>query len=172
MKHWILWLLAGVILVIGGFLALLNPLAATLTAVAIAAWSFLIGGALQMYAAFSQEGSGNKVWPALAGLAGVITGILLFKNPLVGIISLTMLVAIMFMIIGVAKVILSFSLKGTTAFWPVLISGVLSVILALMIFSDFPSSAATILGILLAIELISNGASLVMLSLYKKPKTA
>ena len=67
MKHWILWLLAGIVLVIGGFLALTNPLAATLTATAIAAWSLLIGGVVQIYAAFTQEESGSKVWPAISG---------------------------------------------------------------------------------------------------------
>lgn len=169
MKHWILWLITGVIFVVGGFLALTNPLAATLAATMIAAWSFLIGGALQIYAAFNQEGTENKIWPALAGLAGVIVGVLLFKNPLEGVISLTIMVAIMFFVIGVAKVILSFSLKGTSAFWPIMLSGILSVVLSLMIFSNFPQSAATILGILLAVELISNGVSLIMMSLYKKP---
>lgn len=172
MKHWFLWLIAGIILIIGGFLALANPLAATLTATAIAAWTFLIGGALQLYAAFTQEGSGSKIWPALAGIAGIILGIALFNNPFAGVISLTILVAMLFFVIGLSKIFVSFSFKGTSAFWPLLISGALSLILALMIFSNFPASAVTILGILLAVELISNGVSLVMLSLYSKSAEA
>lgn len=171
MKHWLLWLIAGIVLVIGGVLALTNPLAATLTATAIAAWSFLIGGVVQIYAAFTQEGSGSKIWPALAGLAGVVVGIALFNNPFAAVVSLTILVAMMFFVMGLTKIFVSFSLKGTSAFWPVLISGALSVILALMIFSNFPSSAVTILGILLAVELISSGVSLIMMSLNKKPAT-
>lgn len=169
MKHWLLWLITGVIFVFGGFMALTNPLAATLAATMIAAWSFLIGGALQIYVAYKQEGDESKIWPALVGLSGVIVGVFLFKNPLEGVISLTIVVAIMFLVIGAAKVILSFSLKGTSAFWPVLISGVLSVALSLIIFNNFPQSAAIALGTLLAIELISNGVSLIMMSLYKKP---
>ncbi|WP_380055385.1 HdeD family acid-resistance protein [Falsihalocynthiibacter sp. SS001] len=172
MKHWILWLLAGIVLIIGGIFALANPFAATLTATAIAAWSFLIGGVIQLFAAFTQEGTSNKIWSGVTGVLGILVGIALFNNPFAGIISLTMLVAIMFLVIGAAKVFVSFSLKGTQAFWPVLISGALSVILALMIFGNFPQSAATILGILLAVELISSGISLVMLSLSSKSTAA
>lgn len=172
MKHWLLWFLAGIVLIVGGILALANPLAATLTATAIAAWSFLIGGVFQLYAALKDEGTGSKIWTAIAGGAGIVLGIALFNNPFAGVISLTLLVAIMFFVIGLTKVIVSFSLKGTGAFWPVLISGALSVILALMIFSNFPQSAATILGVLLAIELISSGISLIMMSLIGKAAKA
>lgn len=169
MKHWILWLITGVIFVVGGFWAISQPLAATLLASMIAAWSFIIGGALQIYVAYSQEGTESKVWPAVSGLAGIIVGGLVLTKPLDGVIALTLMVAIMFLVIGAAKVILSFSLKGTVAFWPILISGVLSVVLSYMIFANFPKSAAFALGTLLAIELISNGVSLIMMSLYKKP---
>ncbi|AML50958.1 MULTISPECIES: HdeD family acid-resistance protein [Falsihalocynthiibacter] len=172
MKHWLLWFIAGIVLVAGGILALANPLAATLTATAIAAWSFLIGGVVQLYAALKHEGTGSKVWPALAGGVSIVLGVALLNNPFAGIISLTLLVAILFLVIGITKVVVSFSLKGTGAFWPVLISGALSVILALMIFSDFPQSAVTILGVLLAIELISSGVSLIMMSLNSKAATA
>jgi uncharacterized membrane protein HdeD (DUF308 family) len=168
MKNWLLLVVAGALLLVGGVLALANPLAATLTATAIAAWSFIFGGAIQLFAALRLEGASSKIWPALTGLAGIIVGIALFNNPFAGMISLTILVAMLFMVMGIAKLFLSFSLKNTPAFWPVLISGALSVVLAAMIFSNFPQSAIQVLGILLAIELISSGVSFIMLGLNGK----
>lgn len=168
MKNWFLWMIVGIISIIGGFLALANPLAATITAEKLAAWIFLFVGILQIVSAFQAEGFGAKIWAVLGGLVGIFVGISLLYNPIGGIITLTMLVGILFLVVGIAKTIMSFSLRGTGFFWPVLLSGLLSLLLAFMILSNFPASAVSILGILLAVELISNGIALVFLSLQRK----
>lgn len=168
MKNWLLWLIVGLISILGGVLALTNPLKASLTAEQFAAWAFLLAGVLQMFSAWKAAGWGAKIWAAVVGAAGLFVGISLLSHPLSGLLSLTLLVAILFFVTGLAKIMVSFSLRSTPTFLPVLISGIISVILAVMIFSNFPASAITILGVLLAIELISNGISLVALALHRK----
>lgn len=160
----VLWIILGVISILAGVLALANPMAATLAAVQIAGWGFLIVGVMQIFLAFRAEGWGARIWAILVALAFILLGIALLGNPLEGIMTLTVLAGILFMATGIFRVIMSFSLRGTGAFWLVLLSGLLAILLAVMIFGNFPASVVTLLGVLLAIELISNGVSMIALS--------
>lgn len=159
-----LWLVVGIISILGGIFALFNPLSASLAAEQLAGFVFLFVGVLQFIALFRAPSTGGKVLAAIGGVLGILIGFELLQNPLQGILTLTMVIAILFMATGIVRVIVAFGLRGTAAFLPVLISGLISVALAIMIFSGYPQSATLILGILLAVELISNGISLIMYS--------
>ena len=160
----ILWIIIGIISIIAGILALANPIAATLAAEQIAGWGFLIVGVLEIFLAFRAEGWGARIWAILAAIAFVLLGIALLGNPLEGIVTLTVLAGILFMSTGIFRVIMAFQLRGTGVFWLVLLSGLLAIVLAVMIFANFPASVVTLLGVLLAIELISNGVSMIALA--------
>ena len=159
-----LWLVVGIISILGGIFALFNPLSATLAAEQIAGFLFLFVGILQFVALFTVRTAGAKLFAAIGGIIGVLLGFELLTQPMQGILTLTMVVAILFMITGVVRTLSAFALRGTGAFVPVLFSGIISIILAIMIFAGYPESSTYILGVLLAIELISNGLSLVMYS--------
>lgn len=167
MKNTSIWLVIGVISVIAGVLALANPFGASLAVVTFIGWMFLLAGVMQIFASWQTQELSAKIWTALAGLIGVFVGISLLANPLAGMVSLTLLVAISFLVTGGFKIIASMSFRGTKMFMPILVSGLISGLLAVLILSDFPESAQTILGVLLAIELIFNGAFLVSMSWAK-----
>ncbi|MFV0292089.1 MAG: HdeD family acid-resistance protein [Paracoccus sp. (in: a-proteobacteria)] len=160
----VLWIIIGCLSIVAGIFALANPLVATLTAEQIAGWAFLFIGILQVIAVFRQNSWGGRIWAILIGVLFIALAINLLGKPIVGIVSLTLTVATLFMVTGIVRVVMAFSLRGSPAFWLVLLSGALSVVLAIMIFNNFPQSAATILGILLAVELISNGIAMIALS--------
>lgn len=159
----VIWIIIGVLSVLAGIFALANPMAATFAANILAGWGFLVVGVLQIVAAFRAEGWGARIWAVLLALAFIVTGIMLLGEPLAGIISLTIMVGILFMITGIARVIIAFSLPRSGGFWMVLLSGALAILLSVMIFGNFPQSAATMLGILLAVELISNEVAMIAL---------
>jgi uncharacterized membrane protein HdeD (DUF308 family) len=169
MKNWLLWMVIGIISIIGGIMALANPMAATITAVKLAGWTFLIVGSLQVFTALQAEGFGAKLWAVIGGAAGLFIGISLFNNPLSGAVTLTVLVGLLFLVGGITKIYMSFSLRGSPFFMPVMVSGALSFLLGFMILSNFPGSAVISLGLMLAVELISNGVALIALSLQQKP---
>ncbi len=154
----------GAISLIGGILALLNPFAATFAAVLLAGWTFILYGGLQIIQSFSVRGWGGFLWALLLGVLTAVVGVSLLANPFAGAISLTILVAILFLVLGAVKVMYGLSLRPVSGWGFAVISGVISILLAVLIFSDFPSSAATILGILLAIELLSNGVFLLLVA--------
>ncbi|WP_375687057.1 HdeD family acid-resistance protein [Pseudooceanicola sp. LIPI14-2-Ac024] len=161
MGNWIIWLCLGILAVIGGIFALLNPFAATVATTQIVAWFFLIGGILQIIAIFQVKGGWSKLWAGVLALVYIWLGITLIANPLQGVVTLTIVVAILFMVSGIAKIIYAFGMEERSYMWLMLLSGAISIILSIMIFTNFPGSAVVSLGILLAVELLVSGASLI-----------
>lgn len=168
MKNWFLWLLAGVISLIGGFIALANPLAATLAVEQLAGWMFLVVGLLTILSAFGSQGWGGRILSILLGIAILVFGVSLLGHPLKGVISLTYMAGIMMLLLGVLRILLAFSAQATGLRGVLILSGLVSLVLGGMIFANWPQAAAVVLGLFLAIELISNGISLIVLSFSRK----
>jgi uncharacterized membrane protein HdeD (DUF308 family) len=156
-SSWIWLALFGVISLVGGVLALLNPFAATLAATLLAGWFFIAMGVLQIIQSFQIRGWGGFLWSLLFGVLALLVGLSLAFNPLAGMVSLTLLVAVLLLVMGIVKVMYAFSLRPVSGWGWVLFSGLVSIALAVMILTDFPWSVGNILGILLGIELVSNG---------------
>lgn len=160
------WLaVLGAISLIGGILALINPFAATFAAVLLAGWTFLLFGVVQIMQAFRITGWSGFLWSLLLGVLTAAVGISLLLNPTAGALSLTIVVAVLFLVVGVVKIMYSFSLRPISGWGFAALSGVISILLGIMIIADYPWSAAAVLGVLLAIELLSNGIFLLIVAL-------
>lgn len=168
MKHWLLWLVAGIISLIGGLVALANPLAATLTAELLAGYMFILVGVLTLVSAFGDQGWSGRILTILLGLLILFLGVNLVAHPLAGMISLTILTGVTMLVMGLFRLLIAFSEQARGLRGVLVVSGVLSLVLGGMIFANWPQSAAVVLGLFLAIELISNGVSLIVLSLVRK----
>ena len=168
MKNWFLWMIAGLISLLGGFFALANPLAATLTAELLAGWMFVAVGIMTMVSAFGDQGWGGRILSLLIGLVILALGIDLIANPLAGVVSLTLVIGIGLVVMGVLRILLAAGSEFAGLRLVLCMSGAISLLLGAMILSNFPQSAALVLGVYLAVELISNGVSLIVLSLTRK----
>jgi uncharacterized membrane protein HdeD (DUF308 family) len=168
MKHWLLLLVAGLVAVAGGVLALFNPVAATITATTIVAWLFLFMGSLQIVAAFGTMSMSTRIWTAALGALAIVIGGWILSNPLAGTLVLTWTIGVLFLVEGIVKLVLAFAARQSPYFWAMLLSGAVSVILGGMILGRFPQTALTIPGILMAVDLISTGVALVALALHLK----
>ena len=164
-SSWIWMAILAVISLVGGVLALLNPFAATLAATILAGWAFVFLGGVQIIQSFQVQGWGGFLWALLFGLLSLAVGISLIFNPLAGMVSLTLLVAILFLALGVVKILYAFSLRPVSGWVWVLLSGILSIGLGVLIFTNFAAAAVSVLGILLGVELISNGVLFLFVAL-------
>lgn len=157
------WLIViGIISLIGGLLCFRNPFAATLTVDYIAGFMFMLVGISQIVQAFSQRGSSGFLWTLGIGILGVLVGVMLVGNPMAGIVSLTVLVGVLLLFLGGAKIAYAMSMRPASGWAWVLVSGIFSIILAVLIFSNFPWAAASVLGLFLGVELTFNGIALLL----------
>ncbi|WP_424985146.1 HdeD family acid-resistance protein [Microbulbifer sp. S227A] len=166
MKTWVKWLILGLVSVVFGVFVLSNPVAASISVTVLAGIMFMLSGGIQVFAGFGEDGAWGKFLGIGLGVLMLLLGLSLVWHPLEGVISLTLLVAILFAASGVARVITAFQMRETPFFWPMLISGAVSVLLAGYIFANFASVAPSLLGVLLGIELLFNGAGLIALAFF------
>ena len=168
MSNWIIMMLVGILSIVAGIVALLNPFGASVVATLITGWSFFILGFLQLIAGFRAQGTGNKVLGVILGLIALFIGINLVAKPLEGVITLTMVAGIMFLASGIFKAWFGFANTEGGLRGAMMISGVISILLGVMVLSNFPQSATVVLGILLGVELLSNGISAIALAMIGK----
>lgn len=166
MKIWVKWLILGVLSVVFGFFVLANPVAASITVTVMAGILFALSGGFQLVAGFGETSGMSKALAMGLGLLMLLLGISLMVHPLEGVVSLTTIVVIIFAASGVMRLINSFQMRATPFFWPMLLSGALSVLLAGYVIANFAAIAASLLGILLGIELLFNGIGLVVLAFF------
>ncbi|MBL9073795.1 DUF308 domain-containing protein [Tabrizicola sp.] len=165
MKNRSLLIILGIVTVIAGFFAILNPVAGSIAVTLLTGWFFLLIGILQAVAVFRETDWSHRLWSLLLAILAILAGIGLLTDPLAGVISLTYLLAILFVVSGVFKIIASFAMEAGNWKWIVLLSGVLSLGLGILIFANFAQAALTTLGLLLGLQLISDGASMLGLAL-------
>jgi uncharacterized membrane protein HdeD (DUF308 family) len=166
MKGWVKWLILGILSIVFGLFCLGNAVAASMAVTTLTGALLLIAGVFQFVAGFGDEGFGSKLMAFLLGALLAFLGLSFLFNPLEGMISLALLVTILLAANGITRLILAFRMKATRFFWPMLISGALSVLLAGYILANFAAASVTLLGILLGVELLFNGAGLLALAFF------
>lgn len=157
---WKLLMGVGVVLVILGLLAIFTPLFAGLSVSFFLGVYLVIGGIVHFVHAFSgREWTGFLTQLVLA-VVFVGGGLSLLLNPLVGLITLTLLLIAFFLVDGVVEIMMGVRLRPQRGGLSIVASGVLSLLIAVLIWSAFPSSALWAIGLLFGIGLGTSGISL------------
>lgn len=170
-SSWYWYVIAGVVFLIGGFIGISKPVIASLTVETMTAVFFIVGGLLQAFQLFRANKTSSFIWSLLLGLLFIALGIVLLRNPVAGLFSLTIVAATLIGASGFVKLIYAFKLRPLSGWLWMLISGVISIILAFIIFTNIIASAAITLGILLSVELISSGIWMLLIGFsFRKTK--
>jgi uncharacterized membrane protein HdeD (DUF308 family) len=157
----------GLGMIVLGSLALYSTVTATFISVKLLAWLFIISGFIQVGHAFYSRGWKGFLLQLVLGIISVIAGVIILRNPFSGAITLTLLLAFLFIIQGFIRIVLSLTKRFEHWIW-ILISGILSVILGFMILYQWPWSGLYIIGLFVGIDLIFNGWALIMLSSFAR----
>jgi uncharacterized membrane protein HdeD (DUF308 family) len=158
----ILW---GVSLLILGMVAVASPFLAAVAVNVLIAWLITMAGAVHIVLAFHAHRAGSVIWKVLVGLAYLIFGVYLITHPVLAVASLTLVLASLFLIEGVLDIVLFFQMRSMRGSSWVLIDGVITLLLGLMIYRQWPSSSAWAIGTLVGVSLILSGVTRVFLSL-------
>jgi uncharacterized membrane protein HdeD (DUF308 family) len=160
------WSIAlSVLMMVAGVLAICVPLVAGVAVATIVGWLLLFSGALHLAFTWRSHSAGAVVWEILIGLAYGAIGIYILAQPLAGLASLTLAVAAYLFAEAVVEFILWFQLRAASGNVWLLIDGVITLVLAAMIWSTWPSSAAWVIGTLVGISMFFSGISRLVLSL-------
>lgn len=164
-KHswWFLGL--GIIFIIGGVFAIATPFIAALAVTTVFAVVLVWIGIMQIIQAFGVTGWGGFIWQLIIGIVMLIGGVAIWINPVLGALTLTVVVAAVFLAKGVVQIILSFQMRPHSGWGWVLTAGILSALVGLIIWIGWPVSTAWALGYLAGISLIFSGWSYIMLSM-------
>lgn len=163
-NHRYLLLFEGIVFILLGFIAIALPGISTLSTELFIGWLLIFAGAVQLYRTIKARHAPGFIGSLLISLLYIIFGILLILFPIAGILSLTVLLTIFFIAEGIAKIILGFQLRPFRRWGWFLLNGVLALIIAYIIWAGWPGTAFWVLGLLVGINMIFFGISLMFLA--------
>ena len=168
--HWVLFLIEGIVLVLLGVLAVLVPMVATIAVTILIGWLFCISGVVGLITTLMMRNAPGFWWSLLSAVLGVVAGIILLGWPVLGAISLTLLMTAFFTIEGIASIMYSLEhRKELTGRWTwMLVSGIVDLILAFIIVTGLPGTAAWALGLLVGINMLFGGTSMIAMALHAR----
>lgn len=151
-------LLLGFALILGGVFVLGNVALATLVSTLIIGITAIVVGAFEIIHAFWTKGWGGFLWQLLLGGLYIIFGWMVVSQPVAGAMVLTWVLGVVFVASGIVRLIVAFT-HWSEAGWLMLISGVFGILAGLIVLIGWPATGIWVLGLLLAIDLISHGAA-------------
>jgi uncharacterized membrane protein HdeD (DUF308 family) len=133
-------------------------------------WLFLVSGIVGLVTTFWMRHAPGFWWSLLSAALGIIVGAMLLASPVTGALSLTLVLIAFFLIEGVVSIMFALDhrreLSGQWG-W-MLMSGIIDLVLAMMIFAGLPSTAAWAVGLLVGINMIFGGTALIAMALHAR----
>lgn len=164
----ILW---GVLLIVFGILAVGLPFLAAVAVNALVAWLIVLAGGAHLMIAFNAHSAGSVIWKVLVGIAYVCFGVYLILHPVLGVASLTLVLAALFLLEGIFDLVLYSRLRAMHGSSWFLFDAIVTLALAVMIYMQWPSSAGWAIGTLVGVSMIFSGVARVMMSLAVRKVT-
>ena len=166
-ENWKTFLIEGIVLMVLGVLAIALPVVATLAVEIFLGWLFLVSGVVGLVTTFMARGTPGFWWALISALIAIVAGVLLLGWPASGVVSLTILLVAFFLVEGVATIMYALEhKKELSGRWGwMLVSGLIDLVLAVMIFAKLPSTAAWAIGLLVGINMLFGGTALAAMAL-------
>jgi len=165
-------LLLSVLMIAAGILAVCAPIVAGVAVTAIVGWMLILSGGLHLAFAWRAGHASAVIWEILLGLIYLWIGWYMLTRPVAGLASITLVVATYLILEGILELVLGFRLRPASGSGWLLFDGVVTLVLAAMIWSTWPSSALWVVGTLVGISMFFSGISRMMLSLAVRRATA
>lgn len=154
---------AGIIIAVIGVLAILAPFAAGVSLSILLGALLVVGALVHVAHAFSGGWKRFFVQGVLAVIYAV-AGISLLANPIIGLTTLTILLAVFLVVDGILEIVMGFQARGERGWGALIVSGVCALIIAAIIWLEWPSTAAWALGLLFGVNLLITGISMMFMA--------
>jgi uncharacterized membrane protein HdeD (DUF308 family) len=169
-RHWVLYLVEGIVLVVLGAIAIILPPLGTLAVTILFGWLFLVSGVVGLFTSFWMRHAPGFWWSLISAVLGVVVGLWLLAMPVSGAVSLTLLLIAFFFVEGAASIMFALDHKRElSGQWGwMLVSGVVDLVLGVLILAGLPSTAAWAIGVLVGINMVFGGIALIMMALHAR----
>jgi uncharacterized membrane protein HdeD (DUF308 family) len=164
--HWKLLLAQGIVMMVLGLLAVALPNIATLAVEIFVGWLLFVAGIFRAWSVWHSRQMPGFAWSMLTAVLAAVLGLILILQPLAGVLTLTMVLVAFFIIEGIASILAAVEHRQHLRSWGwVVFSGIVDLLLAYLIWQGWPSSANWAIGLLVGVNMLFLGLSLVMTAL-------
>ena len=166
-EHWKAFLFEGILLSIIGLAAMIVPPLASLAVTIFLGWMFLVSGVAGLVATFWARNMPGFWWSLISAALAVLAGGILLARPMQGVLTLTIVIGAYFLAEGVTTIMYALEhrreLSGRWS-W-LLVAGLMDIVIAFFIIAGLPGSAEWAIGLLVGINLLFGGATLIGMAL-------
>lgn len=163
-SHSLWYLIQGTVLVIGGILAIVYPLISSLSVIFLLGWLLIISGIVQGINLLGARQVPHFWLQLISVILGVLIGFLFLRDPEQGLVTITLLLIVFFMIEGISKIVFALTIRPFPSWGWVLASGVVGIALSLILLTSLPVTVTWLIGLMLGVDLISVGGALAWLA--------
>jgi len=162
-SNWGWHLAMGIALVLLGIIALINSVAVTVVSMMVFGWLLLFSGFIEGVQAFRHRQGSHFFLHLLNAALAIVVGLMLLRNPLAGSLVMTLLLASYFLVAGSFRIITAMTVQITGSGW-MLVDGIITLILGILVWAQWPIAGLWIIGLFIGINLITYGWSQMMLA--------
>jgi uncharacterized membrane protein HdeD (DUF308 family) len=154
----------SILITLAGILAIVVPSVAGIAVTIFLGWVLIFSGVMHLVFAWQTE-KGGFLWELLLGIVYILAGVYLLMNPVTGLVSLTLALAVYLLVAGILEFVLAVRLRPAPGSGWLFVNGIVSFVLAIMIWRTWPSSSGWVLGMLVGFAMLFSGITRLMLSL-------
>jgi uncharacterized membrane protein HdeD (DUF308 family) len=166
-EHRTWFLVMGILLVIIGTIALGSAIGVTIVSMIFLGWILIFSGVLEIIHGIIRRRWKGFFLNLLGGVLYAIAGVVILSHPTIAAITLTLLIAMVFLAAGTFRLVVAATTAIQHRGWLVF-NGVISVILGLLILKSWPASGLWVIGLFIGIDVIVDGWTEVMLALSER----
>ena len=164
-KRYSLWyLIQGALLVAAGVLAIIYPIISSVAVIILLGWLLIISGVAQGISLLGARHVPHFWLQLVSVILAFLIGFLFLRDPAQGLLTVTLLLIVFFMIEGISKIVFALTIRPFPHWGWVLASGLVGIVLSLVLWASLPVTALWLVGLLLGIQLISVGGALAHLA--------
>ncbi len=171
-RHSTWYLVQGLLMLVVGIVALLYPVVSSVAVVLLLGWLLIISGVFQGITLISARHVPHFWLQLISVVLSLIVGVLFLTRPGEGLLSLTLLLVVFFMVGGISKIVMALTIRPFPNWSWVLVSGIIGILLAMILWSMLPIGAVWILGIMVGVQLICEGTALAYMAWAAKQRRA
>lgn len=153
----------AILILLAGLVAIILPIVGGIAVTLIVGWVLIMVGVLHLFFAFGARATRTRLWELLLGAVYLIAGFFLLVHPLLGLTALTLLLASYLTAKGVLEIVQYFGTHPRRGITWLILDGIINLVLAAIIWSQWPFSSVWVIGTLVGISILFSGISRLML---------